>query len=315
MEADIAPTDAEAMKARVEAALQAFIDADLFEKPKALAELVKALQDLAKLTGLDMDDFTTDGELDFDKIREVLRNLDDLDFGVFGDDLEGQLNAMRFLFAQLGDAAGDMNAKMEKFLEVLEEFSPAAATQLRKAMKQSPEAAKKLLDEWAKILAGGGQPLEDLLSILGISAADLKRLIETGSGLLAGDAAGAVSRSAQIARTITEVQAVEVIAWLEDIAYTLRAIRAILQGQDPVQAIANAGASVPSGSTATGAAGDPSVIVGAAAKVVNIYNTLTIGSLSIASPYLTPDQLEQVMEDFAERFNRVRGSSGSGFLD
>lgn len=62
----------------------------------------------------------------------------------------------------------------------------------------------------------GQLTLEELLDVL----ADLKRLSESGET--------GTSRSVRIGQSITEVQAVEVIAWLQDIAHTLREIHDVL---------------------------------------------------------------------------------------
>ena len=218
-------------------------------------EWVNAFRELAKAAGL-WDDVMSDGELTAEEIRTVLDHIRDMNFGVFGEDLEGQLQALQYLFQVLGDDALTAAERMRKFIEVIEDFSPVAAGMLR---GKSAADQRKLLQEWGKILAEGGDALDGLLDVLGLTAEELRKLVDAGLGTM--DEVDKTSKSVQIARSITEIQAVEVIAWLQEIAFTLRDIRDVMEAKAFMLGMAEAGTGMAESAATEMSEGAESIVI------------------------------------------------------
>ena len=195
-----------------------------FDVEGAPAELVDALK---RLAGDTWEQIAEDGKVTGEEIKALLDAVGTAAFGVFGDDLQGQIEALEYLFGTLGDTAGDASARMEQFLAVLGQFSSSAADQLRAAFEESPEKARALLEQWARVLSGGGDPLAGLLGALGVTASELQQLISSGLSISGGGGASA-TRTVQVARSITEIQADAWQVYLEDIALSAREIRDLL---------------------------------------------------------------------------------------
>ena len=240
----------------------------------------EAIAALFELLGQDLEKALDEsgGVVWFDRLREMLDTAKVLDLSAFAGDLEGQLDALQFLLQALGDEAGTAAERMGRFIDVLSGFSATAAEQLKKAFEQDPEAARDLLQEWAEILAGGGPGLESLLTTLGLSAADLQRIIQEGLGFIesGGDP---VSRSVQIGRSITEIQAVEVVAWLEDIAHTAREIRDLIAGRAQITGLVEMAASIPTAALA--AVGGPAALPASPVTAGN-GPSITVGDVRIS---------------------------------
>ena len=240
----------------------------------------EAIKALFALVGQDLDKALEelDGFIGFGTLQELLETAKALDLSAFASDLEGQLDALQFVFSALGDEAGTAAERMGRFLDVLARFSPTAAAQLERAFEEDPEAARDLLQQWAEVLAGGGQGLESLLTTLGLSAADLQRIIQEGLGFIesGGDP---VSRSVQIGRSITEIQAVEVVAWLEDIAHTAREIRDLIAGRAQIRGLVEMAAAIPTAALA--AVGGPAALPAGSVTAGN-GPSITVGDVRIS---------------------------------
>ena len=236
------------------------------------------IKKLFELVGQDLALEESGGIIWVDQLRKMLETARSLDPSAFGDDLGSQLDALRFVFQALGDEAGTAAERMGRFLDVVAKFSPFAADWLRKAFEQDPEAARDLLQEWAEILAGGGPGLESLLATLGLSAAGLQRIIQEGLGFIesGGDP---VSRSVQIGRSITEIQAVEVVAWLEDIAHTAREIRDLIAGRAQITGLVEMAAAIPTAALA--AVGGPAALPASPVTAGN-GPSITVGDVRIS---------------------------------
>ena len=150
------------------------------------------------------------------------------------------------------------------------------------------------MQSWASTLAGGGDPLEALLLTLGVSAADLRRIIDQGLAL-SGGGAGGISRSVQVARSITEIQANEVVAYLEDIALTARAILAAVTGTADVAALGRLGARAP-------AVAAPAVM--GAAGTAAAQRVISIGELNVERGVLSEDDIEDLLDRLGQELRR-----------
>ena len=190
-----------------------------------IADLTREeLKRLEEIAGDQWDKIIEDSKLSFDELVALLSGLPKR-FGVFGDDLAGALAGVQYWFGVLGDEALTASQKMELLIAAIAKYAPQIADMFRG--KSLPEQ-RKLMQEWAKILAlGTDAEREALLRSLGLTAEQLQQIIDAGLGIADADA---TSRSVQIARSITEIQAVEVIAWLEEIAMTLRSMLDIMIG-------------------------------------------------------------------------------------
>ncbi len=189
-------------------------------------DFLALLEKLQELTGVNFFD-AQKGITDVSEFLRAFQALQGKDIAEFGSDLSGRLDALNFMMQALGDAAGTAEEQLQKFLEALRTVPEAAgfADELEKKIKdQGPEAAKAWLQGLAKIFATQGVTPE-LQAIFGegLTADEIGRAIEDALkyvGGLTGDTS--FSRSTQIQRSITEVQANEVVAWLQDVAFNTR---------------------------------------------------------------------------------------------
>lgn len=191
-------------------------------------ELLEFFERLEGLTGSDFFDSATGAvkPLEFMKAWEAFSGKG---LGAFGETLEGKIDALRWKWAVLGDEMGDFAARVEEFISVIRSVPGAEsfADELARVLEEGgPEAANAWLDALAKSFSEGDQSLFAEGGLLaGLDAEDVRRLLEEGNDLieewLKGGGPG-TSKSVQIGQSITEVQAVEVVAWLQEIAFTLR---------------------------------------------------------------------------------------------
>ena len=222
---------------------------------------------MERLSGLD---FWSDSEgFNPDVFRAAMDFLDQVAMGLFPETLEGQLDALRFKWQILGDAAGTAAEQFQELLDALQGIDgaePFVAALERALAEGGPEAANAFIDALAARVAAGDQSLFGQGGLFfGLSPDDVARILEEGNSLiedwLSSQGAGGASHSVQIGRSITEIQAVEVVAWLEDIAFTLRDMRALMQlSQGLVSNTASLGAAM---------AAQPSAISQAAAMVAS----------------------------------------------
>lgn len=143
--------------------------------------------------------------------------------GGFGDDPAGIIARVNFQLDILGetDAAERLRAVVEALKAAGHEAGEfqAALDELAALDLDTPEGRARrdvLVQGMADALARGGADLGEL------TADQLQDLIRGWAGV---SAEPGVTRGVQIGTSITEVQANEVIAWLEDIAITIREIR------------------------------------------------------------------------------------------
>ena len=223
-----------------------------------------------------------------DELKAALEGLPD-SFGVFSEDLQGDLEGLAFYFGVLGDGALSAADKFERFLGIIEKYSPEAAEALR---GKTSDQQRRQFEEWARQLAEQGPELAATLAVLGISAAQLRAIVDAGMGTLDGTLGK--TTGTQIARSITEIQAVEVVAWLEDIAMTLRQIRDRMMGQQKMDAVVAKGMTV----AKVGAAASGSVAEGAVATSGR--EVVSIGDVMLA-PGMTEEDFEEIWNWIGQR--------------
>lgn len=175
------------------------------------------LERIARLLGADISSLVgSDGRLNnFDGIRALLQSLADLDIGVFGNDLEGRLDALNFVASELGDAAGTAADQLEKFLGVLASAEGGKASRFADSFRQVFDAEgagaaqafiRGLLERFGandQTLFGTGGMFE------GLTAEEVQRLLGESNGYLerlANGGAGSTNDFVQ-ARSITEITA------------------------------------------------------------------------------------------------------------
>lgn len=195
---------------------------------QSLVELFESLQatgmDAVEAIGMMMagfEDFPTG-------LRELITTLSE-GVGGFGDSVAGAIAQMRFFEQFLG---GDLPGALDRFLafllENVEEIGPELRALLNKAsgLDITTEEGRVRLREIVRIIATsipdflGGLTTDELEDVL----EELLRFAE-GLGVTGGD-----STSAVFQRSITEVQANEISAWLEEIAFYARNIFQLLGG-------------------------------------------------------------------------------------
>lgn len=190
------------------------------------------LEEIERATGISI--FTGNGDISWQALNQAYQALLDMDLGTFGTDLAGRLDAMQWAFSQLGDAVGGAAVMMERFLAIAEQFSPQFASTLQQKLDElGPEGAQAwlqgLIEQYA---ASGLTPELEALFGSDLTAEEIQRLLEEGNELLGGVLSGGrgTSRSTQIGRSITEIQANEVVAWLEEIAWLIARFREDVTG-------------------------------------------------------------------------------------
>lgn len=241
------------------------------------SELAGLLEAIEKLTGVEF--FGDEGISSYAEFFRALEALRGKDLSAFGEDLGGRLDALGFILRAMGDDAGTAEEQLQRFLDILRSVPEAVgfADALEKMVKdQGPEAAKAWLQGLAEMLGREGVT-EELLGIFGagLTAEEIGRAIEEALKFVSGAGVDAsFSRSTQIARTITDIQANEVVAWLSELTATSHEQLVELQGIHEILAQSFAGAlPAPSGAAALVAGGGASLSVG----TVNMYGRLTDG--------------------------------------
>jgi len=197
-------------------------------------EELDRLQELSEITGVDFLDFEK-GVINLRLLGEAVRAFEGQELGIFPDTIDGKIDAMAFKWRLLGDAAGDAAQKFDEFLEVIGQVEGGGpfADALKRALEEGgPEAANALIDSWAERFANGDQSLFAEGGVFhGLTGEEVRELLQSGNDLIEEwiNSGGGTSQSVQIGRSITEVQAVEVVAWLQDIAFTLREMHALMR--------------------------------------------------------------------------------------
>lgn len=224
---------------RVRSALEATFDAqskyqgdprdpyDVFNWRYFLEEQLSAMglsmEDVARLAeefGVSL----THSDFGFKTLLELLQRVST---GDVASSFAGAMELLRREFELMG--AADPAERIRRIREELSKFvSEDLATQIAGVDFTDPEAVQAFMETVLAAVREGTFDLESLGSIslndfLDVLR-DLKSIGEEGA------TEAGFSRSVQIARSITEVQAVEVVAWLQDIAYTGRDQLAALQG-------------------------------------------------------------------------------------
>ena len=274
---------------------------EVMSDPEARKSFEALLDLLEKQTGVAWrENVLGDGWLSEPEIDMVLNAAAEMAEGlsVFDDTLTGHLQGLAYVFGVIGDAGLSAAEKMERFLAVIERFSPEAAAMLRGL---SPEEQRKLFAKWAELIAGGpSDALDAVLSALNLTAGELRAIIDQGMGL-AGATAPA-SRSVQIARSITEIQAVEVIAWLEQIALTLRDIHAVLSGRGALERLGRVGMTVPA-TVVPAVRSSSAELAGTALNQSTVHKSVNVGNLYLRGR-LTPDEFREMWVEAGEDFIR-----------
>ncbi len=217
-------------------------------------EELDRLRQLQEETGIEFLDFEKD-YIHLPALAKALAAFKGMDLEAFPDTLEGQLEALAWKWGLLGEAAGTAAERFEELLEALEGIEGAEpfAEAIRAALAEGgPEAANALIDDLASRIAAGDESLfAEGGMFFGMSPEEVAALLEEGNTLIEewidSQGGGGASRSVQIGRSITEIQAAEVVAWLQDIAYTLREMLGLMQiGKDLSASTAALGAVVAS---------------------------------------------------------------------
>lgn len=176
------------------------------------------------------------------RLPEIIR---ELNLGGFGKDLEGRLNALDYVIATLGDAAGDAAKRLQMFIEAVREFAPEFADEFQRILtEQGADAARAWLQQQAVLLAqpGGisnlGSWAQGLTGdeVARILAEGFERLNDTTGG--AGDS-GSGSSGWQVTRSVTEVTANRMIGYMATQTYWLEVIaRAVTGGPFDIPPVA-----------------------------------------------------------------------------
>lgn len=178
--------------------------------------------------------------IDFQGIESIIQNLIE-NLGASSETVDGFLTAFQTL---IGFIDNDARTSFDDFLnglralgadvlgpELLDQLNQIAGADLSTQSGRNQLRAL-LITIMESVFAGGSALLGN------VTAEDLQRIIETLVGFVdqadaeAASAAGGetvTSRSVQIGRAITEVQANEFIAFAEDQAFTLREIRDLIR--------------------------------------------------------------------------------------
>lgn len=271
-------------------------------------EEIDRIKRIEEITGAEILDWQK-GVFSVKALGDAIKGLDLTELGAFPDDVAGRIDAMAWRWKLLGDAAGDAAQKFDEFLDVIGEVEGGGpfADALKRALEEGgPEAANALIDAWAERFAAGDQSLFDEGGVFyGLSGDEVREILEKGNEFIEDwiNSGGGTSKSVQIGQSITEVQAVEVVAWLQDIAYTLRDMRTMMavsgalsaSGQAVSTAIAN---QVPAGSQA------------AAALQSGIGSTLVDLRGSDFSYHLTEQDIQAILEKIGEKLRRARLEKG-----
>jgi TP901 family phage tail tape measure protein len=270
---------------------------------------VEFLNRLEEITGGEFFDQKT-GRLQFEGFREALEAFRSGELGGFGDDLQGEMDRLAFLFAGAGDAIGDATDRMAAFLETVRKFSPDFAAELERVLKeQGPEAARAWLEAQVLAYGQGGVGAVSGLFGAGLTAEDIERILaaarERVDEVEKGATAGAESTSYQNVKTITEQTGHRLYGALVTLVFLVRAIYSFLTGKPfevpvVVEPAVPAGPStpptggpdpIPGGSAGdppgAGAGGgsrpvEPPVNVGDAAAL-SVVPTLSVGRLVVDS--------------------------------
>lgn len=225
-------------------------------------EIAAFLEELEQTTGASFFDPDT-GHVDPNEYRRALGDFQAKDLGLFDETVLGRVDALTFKWGLMGDAAGTAAERLQEFIDTLAatEEGAAFARRLQEELEDGgPEAARALLRAWAKQLASADPAVRQALFDAGgafynLTPDEVEDLLQEGNALLEemlDGAGGPGETQVQIARSITEFQAVEVVALLEDIGFTLRdqlselrGIHRVLAGVDSLGSVSAEGAPLP----------------------------------------------------------------------
>ena len=182
--------------------------------------------------------FLEDGIIDGKEWKQIWDAILAIDFDVFGKGFKGNMARVGYAIQLAGEAALSAAQKIEIWLDQLAKTNPALSEELRELYKKDPAAFKKLMKEWGQAVVEGGPALDAIMEKYGLTAEEVKTIVDMGLSYVDGTR---TSRSTQIARSITEIQAVEVIAWLEDIAMNVRELVALVSGREAMAGTAASG--------------------------------------------------------------------------
>lgn len=254
------------------------------------AEQVAFLTRLEEITGAEFFDEST-GQLLTAEFRRAFEAFLAGDLGSFGNDVSGRIEAVEFVLGALGEAAGDVAAKVELLLEALrsadqvpEEFVAGLEQVLEDG---GAEAALAWLQQLAAAFAAGGaqNPLIAATFGEGFSAEEIQRMLEQAIRIVSSGETSGSSKSASVANSITEVQAVEVIAWLEDIALSARKVVDLLGGGGEAPAVPGDTALSAASASAGGAWLDPATLARMSASTERIEAMLAqVAASSLSAP-------------------------------
>lgn len=179
----------------------------------SVSELAGFFEDLERITGAEFFD-AKKGVTNLDEFGRAWNEFLEKGIGGFDETVGGAIDALRFKWAILGDAAGTAADRVAELIAVLKKTPESAgfADALAAALASGgAEAANALLDDLAKRLAGGDQSLFGEGGIFaGLNAEEVRRLLEEGNALLEdmlGGAGGGTTQDFVQARSITEVTA------------------------------------------------------------------------------------------------------------
>lgn len=179
-------------------------------------ETLAALREIQEATGIQ---FLKDGRLFIKEFQAAVEAFRSLELGSFAADVGGQLDALAFLLGILGDAAGDAEDRLERFLAAIEAFAPEFAAELRDLALEDPEAAREWIRTLAEAFAAGGitDPLIQAIFGPGRTADEILRILQESNRFLEDLAAAAdtgATRAWTKDFTITEVTGTRMVGAL-----------------------------------------------------------------------------------------------------
>lgn len=191
-------------------------------------EVVEAVRWMEERSGRSlMDD---QGVVNWPALLEVLESLPEL--GLWGDTLEGQLDALDWTLRMLGDDALTAAERIERFLEVLRSAGAESfADEYQRILdEQGPEAAQAWLDTLVEAMAAGDTSMFGAGGIFdGLTPEQARRLVERAYGFIDGPG-GLVTGTPEtrLAVSITQAQGSELLRIGSTQLYHLAGIHGIL---------------------------------------------------------------------------------------
>ena len=174
---------------------------------------------IAELLGISLDTLIgPNGAINPDALEKALDAIRNLSIGMFGEDLEGRLDAFAFLTSQLGDAAGTATDQLKRFLDVIAGAEGGKASKFADEFRrifdeQGATAAEAFLQMLLGQFASNDQSLFGAGGMFeGLTAEEVKRLLEESNGLLERLTSGAAGTTQDFvqARSITEITATRI---------------------------------------------------------------------------------------------------------